>query len=221
MLTGYHFWGLLSSALFLLSVPAIFHQLQVIWKRKKLKASGALSEPTTQSISLNQIFSSYCGVYSFFLFGLVSKTPDPFLTYPRAIVGILLYLVVVEICKDRQSRASQAALAVCSISVLFSVVLVLSGARSSSFVESLANSIVCFATVLLAQGNISQYLVLKESRKRGAVSIPMHLALYLKDFAGMMFGFQLGASAWSIILMHVSNLIMRAPIFYAYLRLSR
>ena len=49
----------------------------------------------------------------------------------------------------------------------------------------------------------------------------MHLVLYGKDFTGMMFGFQLGLSAWSIILMHASNLIMRAPIVYLYIKAVR
>jgi hypothetical protein len=44
----------------------------------------------------------------------------------------------------------------------------------------------------------------------------MHLVLYGKDFAGMMFGLQIGASAWSIVLMHGLNLLMRAPIIYTY-----
>lgn len=218
---AYYFWGLVSSALFLSAIPAIVHQLRVVWKRKEQRARGSLSEPATQSISLNQIFSSYCAVYSFFLFGLASDTPDPFLTYPRAIVGILLYLVVLEIFKEHRTRGAQAAFFTCSISLLVPWVLIFAGVRSASSVQAASNVVVCFTAALLAQGNISQYLLLKRSQKRGAVSLPMHATLYGKDFAGMMFGFQIGSSAWSIILMHALNLIMRAPIIYAYMRSPR
>jgi hypothetical protein len=67
-MTGYYFWGLVSSLLFLSAIPAVVHQLQLIWKRKRLKAEGLSTEPATLSISLNQIFSSYVAIFrSFFL----------------------------------------------------------------------------------------------------------------------------------------------------------
>jgi hypothetical protein len=220
-MSGYYFWGLVSSTLFLSSIPALVHQLLVIWRRKEQIASGALSEPATQSISLNQIFSSYCGVYSFFLFGLASPNPDPFLIYPRAIFGIVIYLIIIEIFKERRSLRAKVAFFSCSGSMLIPFVLIGSGIRSASSVQVASNVIICLTVALLAQGNIAQYRLLKRSKKRGAVSLPMHLTLYGKDFAGMMFGFQIGASAWSIILMHAVNLIMRAPIIYSYLRLTR
>ncbi|MFM7319231.1 MAG: hypothetical protein ACKO5E_19980, partial [bacterium] len=74
-MSGYYFWGLLSSGFFLSAIPALVHQLLVIGRRKRLKSLGVLAEPATQSISLNQIFSSFFAVYSFFLFGLVAETP--------------------------------------------------------------------------------------------------------------------------------------------------
>lgn len=219
-MTGYYFWGLVSSILFLSAIPAVVHQLQLIWKRKRLKAEGLSAEPATLSISLNQIFSSYVAIYSFFLFGLVTDSPDPFLTYPRAVVGVLLCAVIFEIFRDRRSVASQWVLAACFISVLMPLGLVATGYRTSGIARDSSSALVCVAALCLAQGNISQYLVLKRSRKRGGVSLPMHLLLYGKDFAGMMFGLQIGTSAWSIVLMHGLNLVMRAPIIYTYARIG-
>ena len=51
----------------------------------------------------HQIFSSYCGVYSFFLFGLVLEVPDIFLTVPRFVALVLLYWVVLEIYREREA----------------------------------------------------------------------------------------------------------------------
>ena len=218
-MTGYYIWGLISSAFFLSSIPAILHQLLLIWKRRKLRAAGTLSEEVTQSISINQVFSSYCGVYSFFLFGFASQSPDPFLTYPRAIVGLLLYLIVLEIYQDRRSPAARMALTLCSLSLLVPILLITSGTRSTPTAVAGSNLIVCVATALMAQGAVSQYLLLKRAQTPGAVSLPMHVVLYGKDLSGMIFGLQIGADAWSIILMHASNLIMRAPIIYTYVRL--
>ncbi len=219
-MTGYYFWGLVSSVLFLSAIPAIVHQLQLIWKRRRWRLEGLLAEPATLSISLNQMFSSYCAVYSFFLFGLVSDSPDPFLTYPRAIVGILLWAVIFEIARDRRSVAAHSVLVACSIFMLVPVVLIATGCRTSGVAREGSSVLVCAAAICLAQGNLAQYLVLKRSRKRGGVSLPMHLLLYGKDFAGMMFGLQIGVSAWSIVFMHGLNLLMRAPIIYTYTRIK-
>lgn len=219
-MTAYSFWGFLSSALFLLAIPAIVHQLRTIQLRKTQKAGGLLAEPATQSISLNQVFSSYCGVYSFFLFGIASDTPDPFLTYPRAIVGVLLFLVVYEIYRERGSRAARNGFFCCCFSSLVAAVLIITNARSSDLVRGSSHIIICVTTLLMAQGNVTQWLLIKRSNRRGAVSLPMHLALYGKDFAGMMFGFQLGPTAWSIVLMHAVNVVLRAPIIWSYLRIK-
>jgi hypothetical protein len=219
-MTGYYFWGLVSSTLFLSAIPAIVHQLRLIWKRRREISKGLLHEPATLSISLNQIFSSYCAVYSFFLFGLVSDSPDPFLTYPRAVVGALLWAVIFEIARDRRSSGARWALAVCSLSWVAPLVLLMTGHRTSNVAQSGSSVLICAAAAFLAQGNISQYVVLKRTQKRGGVSLPMHLVLYGKDFAGLMFGLQIGVSAWSIILMHGVNLLMRAPIIYTYTRIK-
>jgi hypothetical protein len=217
----YYFWGTISSVFFLSSIPAILHQLSVIWKRKRLRREQALDEAATQSISLNQVFSSYCAVYSFFLFGLVLDSPDPFLMYPRAIVGILLYAILLEIYSERRSRAARASFAASSLSLIGPLALIATGTRASPEAQSASNALVCGTTILMAQGAVSQWLLLKRSGKRGAVSLPMHLALYGKDFTGLMFGLQIGTAAWSIVLMHASNLIMRAPVIYSYVRLAR
>jgi uncharacterized protein with PQ loop repeat len=206
---------------FLSAVPAIAHQLRVIWKRKRLRQEGALSDPVTQSISLNQIVSSYFAIFSFFLFGIVLQNPDPFLTYPRAIVGLLLYWVVLEIHLDRRTRSSTIAITLMSASLLIPFVLFATGMRASSSAQGLSNILVCAAAVLMAQGAWSQFIALRTSKKRGAVSLPMHLVLYGKDFSGLMFGCQIGWTAWSIVLMHAVNLITRAPIIYTYVRSSR
>ena len=103
-----------------------------------------------------------------------------------------------------------------SLSWLAPVVLLMTGHRTSNVAQSGSSVLICAAAAFLAQGNISQYVVLKRTQKRGGVSLPMHLVLYAKDFAGMMFALQIGASAWSIVLMHGVNLLMRAPIIYTY-----
>jgi hypothetical protein len=220
-MSSYLFWGSVSSLLFLSSIPAILHQLRVIAKRKRLRAQGALNEPVTQSISTNQIVSSYCAIFSFFLFGLVLQKPDPFLTYPRAIVGLLLYWVVIEIHRDRRTHATRAAVYAMSASLLIPVLLVVTGTRATGEAQWFSNALICASAVLMTQGAWSQYSILRKTSKRGAVSLPMHLVLYGKDFSGLMFGLQIGWSAWSIVMMHALNLLTRAPIIYSYLRSSR
>jgi hypothetical protein len=220
-MSSYVLWGTISSALFLSAIPAIAHQLRVIWKRKKLRVEGSLAEPVTQSISLNQVVSSYFAIFSFFLFGIVLPNPDPFLTYPRAIVALLLWWVVFEIHVDRRNRVTRAVFILMSLSLLLPFVLIATGTRASSSAQWISNALVCFAAALMAQGMWSQYGALKASKRRGAVSLPMHVVLYAKDFSGLMFGFQIGWTAWSIIMMHAVNLIARAPVIYSYLRLSR
>jgi hypothetical protein len=103
-MNSYLFWGSVSSLFFLSAVPAIGHQLWVIYARKRLRARGELKAEATQSISVNQVFSSYCGVYSFFLFGVVLDPPDIFLTIPRFVAAVLLYWVLSEIYRERRYR---------------------------------------------------------------------------------------------------------------------
>lgn len=220
-MSGYHFWGVVSSAFFLSSIPAIFHQLKRIWDRKRLRARGDLAEPATHSISMNQVFSSYCGVYSFFLFGLVLDSPDPFLTYPRAAVGLLLYLVLYEIFRDRRTRAGGVVFGLATLSLFVPVVLLVTDTRASAGVRTTSHILVCAATAVMAQGAYAQFRLLRHNQARGAVSLPMHTVLYLKDLSGMFFGLQIGPAAWSIIFMHVTNLIMRAPVILTYWRLPR
>jgi len=217
----YLLWGTVSSLFFLSAVPAIGHQLWKIQVRKRQRARGELHGEATQSISVNQIFSSYCGVYSFFLFGIVLDSPDIFLTIPRFVALILLYWVVLEIYRERRDRASRWALWVCSVSTLVPIALVLCGVRANSHSKALAQGLVLAATALMAQGCIAQYRMLKRAGHRGAVSLPMHLMLYAKDFSGLMFGVALGPQAWSVMLMHGSNLVMRFPVLYGYLKLPK
>jgi len=219
-MNSYLFWGIVSSIFFLSAVPAIGHQLWLIYSRKQQRRRGELKAEATQSISLNQIFSSYCGVYSFFLFGVVLDPPDLFLTVPRCISALLLYAVVIEIHRERRDRASQWAFWGCTASALIPIFLVLAGIRTSIGSRVLSESFVLVATILMAQGCLAQHRILKSNCHRGAVSLPMHAMLYAKDFSGLMFGFELGAGSWSIIIMHASNLLMRLPILYTYLRLK-
>lgn len=218
-MTAYYFWGTLSSALFISAIPAIAHQLLIVWRRRRLRGAGRLHEPATLSISLNQIFASYCAVYSFFLFGLVSQTPDPFLTIPRAMAGVLFALLLFEIARDRRTWPAKAACAATVASMCIPLIMVGSGNRASSVVQSGASVVICLTTAYIGQGNISQFITLRRSKTRGAVSLPMHVILYGKDIAGLMFGLQLGAAAWSIVLMHGVNLLLRAPIIFQYLRI--
>lgn len=217
----YLLWGTVSSLFFFSAVPAIGHQLWVIHCRKRQRARGELQAQATQSISVNQIFSSYCGVYSFFLFGIVRHPPDLFLTVPRFIAAVLLYWVVIEIYRERRDRSSQWAFWACTASAFIPIVLVVAGVRTSSGSRFVSQVMVLTATLLMAQGCLAQYRMLKRAGQRGAVSLPMHAMLYGKDFSGLMFGLELGASAWSIILMHASNLVMRLPILYGYLKLPK
>jgi hypothetical protein len=218
-MTAYYFWGTLSSALFLSAIPAIAHQLLIVWRRRRLRGAGLLQEPATLSISLNQVFASYCAVYAFFLFGLVSQTPDPFLTIPRAMAGALLALLLFELARDRGTWPTKAACSATLLSLCMPVMMIASGNRTSSALQSTATLVICLTTAYLAHGNISQFLTLRRSRARGAVSLPMHVILYGKDIAGLMFGLQLGVAAWSIVLMHGVNLVLRAPIIFEYLRI--
>jgi hypothetical protein len=223
---SYLIWGFVSSAFFLASIPAICHQLVVINRRKKLIKQGMIptaheGEGATHSIAVNQIFASFAGVYSFLLFGLVLDSPDPFLVYPRAVVATLLFLILVELHRDRNDRATAIALGISSVSLGILFVILALGIRTVNSVQRSSEIVVLAATVLMAHGAYAQYRLLRRNQARGAVSLPMHATLYLKDFTGMMFGFQIGWSAWSIILMHLSNLVMRAPIIYQYLKLSK
>jgi hypothetical protein len=186
---------------------------------KKRRARGELHEAATQSISPNQIFSSFCGVYGFFLFGIVSDPPDLFLTIPRFVAAVLIYLVVLEIYRERRDRPSTYAMRGCTLLSVIPVALILTGVRTTTASRSLSEFVVIAATLLMAQGCIAQYRALRLSGQRGGVSFPMHAMLYAKDFTGLMFGMQLGWSAWSIILMHLSNLVMRLPLMYRYWKL--
>lgn len=215
----YLFWGSLSSLCFLSAVPTIGHQLWLIYERKKRRARGELHEAATHSISINQIFSSFCGVYSFFLFGIVLDPPDLFLTIPRFAAAVLIYVVILEIYRERRDRPSAYAMWACTLLCIIPVVLILTGVRTTAASKSLSHTVVLTATLLMAQGCLAQYRALRRSGQRGGVSFPMHAMLYAKDFTGLMFGIQLGWTAWAIILMHLSNLVMRLPLMYRYSKL--
>ena len=110
---SYHITGVISSAIFLLTIVGLWAQLVLIWKRRKNESLA--TEQSTAVMSVNQFVSSFLAFFSFFLYGACLDPFNHYLVWPRLIAAILTLAVLVEIFRDRRDLSATMGVVSCFV----------------------------------------------------------------------------------------------------------
>src|SRR5882762_5360007 len=110
---AYHITGLISAAIFLLTVGGLWSQLKFIFDRKRTIAAGDLAQRPTAILSLNQFVSSFLAFFSFFLYGACLQRFNHYLVWPRLLACLLTLAVLYEILRDRRDALSILSFSLC------------------------------------------------------------------------------------------------------------
>src|SRR5947208_8567160 len=120
---GYPITGLISAAIFLLTVGGLWSQLQFIFQRKRTAGRGGVAQRPTAILSLNQFVSSFLAFFSFFLYGACLRRFNHYLVWPRLMAALLVLAVLLEMQRDRRDRLSAAAFITCATLLVMGPVL--------------------------------------------------------------------------------------------------
>ena len=121
---SYHITGLISSAIFLLTISGLMSQLRFVRQRRQQAASRSnVTERPTAVLSVNQFVSSFLAFFSFFLYGACLERFNHYLVWPRLGASLLTLAVLFEILRDRRERVATVAFAGCSLLMTIASVL--------------------------------------------------------------------------------------------------
>src|SRR5437868_2775754 len=99
---AYHITGLISAAIFLLTLGGLWSQLQFVWQRQRDFRERLSRERPTAILSLNQFLSSFLAFFSFFLYGICLQPFNHYLVWPRLLASLLTLALLYEIMRDRK-----------------------------------------------------------------------------------------------------------------------
>ena len=215
--------GSVNSFLVFASVYGIWLQLRTIWRRREKSKSFISDELPTEVLSANQFFVSFLAYYSFFCFGLALTPINHFLIWPRIVACILVMLIIVEIAKDRQSRATQFCQHLVLIMLLCAAAMLLTSWSSITIsidigdIQGLASLQVVVVTLILAQGYFRQIYKIIVTGRTGAIDIRMSQFLLLMDISTLAFGFSLGINnGWPLLFLATTSAITKLIIMYLF-----
>jgi hypothetical protein len=213
----YQVAGTLNALCVLLGLWGIAHQIGKIWQRREAGATHP-----AEVLSLNSFAVTFCGSWSFFVYGYSIEPFNHVLVWPRLASFLLTLVILYEIRRDRHTRMSNAVF--CIAGVL--AVLGLAGLAFSPVVAQdarrLSQSLIVVITVLLVQGNVHQIMLIWRSGRTGAVSLRMNQFVLTMDASGILFGFAMGVqSGWPLILLSAASAIPKLVILWLFRRVGR
>jgi len=199
---AYHITGLISAAIFLLTVGGLWSQLQFIFERKRTVASGDLAQRPTAILSLNQFVSSFLAFFSFVLYGACLQRFNHYLVWPRLLACLLTLAVLYEMMRDRREGLSIMSFSICLGLLVATPAALLFNPRAAGSGKSLSQVLIVVVTVILAQGYLHQVAVIRRTGQTGAVALRMHQFFFFKDVSTIAFALTMGiAAGWPVLLM--------------------
>lgn len=197
---SYHITGVISSAIFLLTIVGLWAQLILIWQRRK--NVGLATEQSTAVMSVNQFVSSFLAFFSFFLYGACLQPFNHYLVWPRLIAAILTLAVLVEIFRDRRDFSATLGVVSCTVMLVGSSAALVLIPDVGNFLRGFSQSLIVLATILLAQGYLHQVVLIRQTGQTGGISIRLHQFFLSKDLATLIFAATMGfANGWPVMLL--------------------
>src|SRR6266436_2177051 len=143
---AYHITGLISAAIFLLTVGGLWSQLQFIFLRKRSFAGGSAIQRPTAILSLNQFVSSFLAFFSFFLYGACLQRFNHYLVWPRLVATLLTLVVLYEIMRDRREPRSVISFLGCAAFLLAAPAMLMFHPDSAASAKFISQVLIVVAT---------------------------------------------------------------------------
>ncbi len=222
MQDSYHLWGVISSLLFMVTAYGLFHQLTIIYSRKRLASNNQLENETPCSvISTNRTFGSYFAFFGNFYLGICLPHFDWYLFITRFVALIILLLTLWEIFHERRDKWAGLLFYGSIFLMLFGMSSVFFPASYLSQLLPVAKILIVFAVIFLLQGYIHQMRLLRKFKKIGGISKKMYQTFLLKEISTLIFAFTMDLSnSWPLILQHALLLIAEIVILIEIYRIE-
>lgn len=199
---SYHITGLISSAIFLLTIGGLWAQLGLVWQRKQSATNDITQERPTAVLSVNQFVSSYLAFFSFFLYGACLERFNHYLVWPRLAASLLTLAVLFEIVRDRRDRVATLAFVVCAALLVGAPLGLVTIPGAAEWGRTVSQTLIVTVTVILAQGYLHQVLMIRQTGRTGGVSARLHQFFFWKDVSTIAFALTMGTSTgWPLILL--------------------
>ncbi len=199
---SYHVTGLISSAIFLLTIGGLWSQLGFVWQRQQAATNGGSHERPTAVLSVNQFVSSFLAFFSFFVYGACLERFNHYLVWPRLTASLLTLAVLFEIVRDRRGRVATVAFAVCAALLIGTPLSLIVIPGAVEWGRTVSQTLIIIVTVILAQGYLHQVLLIRQTGRTGGVSARLHQFFLWKDISTIVFALSMGTSSgWPLLLL--------------------
>lgn len=202
----YHLLGLLSSAIFIFTWAGLFAQIRRISRQRP-----SVSEDN-HSLSLNQFGSSFFAFYAMFVFGIAVEPFNHYLVWTRCGACLLTLVILVRIWRLRRS-ASAAGVALLATTALFAGFISMGFRPFPAFAQIGANTLMLLVTVILVQGTLHQWLLLRRRQHVGSLSFGLFYGILAKDISTLLFGLTMPfAQAWPLLVLNGASVLTRGAV---------
>ena len=207
--------GLISAALFLLTWLGLYSQIRVMSHYQHLCSDA------NNSLSLNQFGSSYFAFFSIFLFGISVEPFNHYLVWTRCGALILTLIIIYKIWSQRRTKLTAAVTVLAGMSLLAGFVSMYFR-PFPALAQFGTNSLMLVVTVILFQGTLHQWVVLRRRQKVGSLSFTLFKNILIKDVSTLMFGLTMPISqSWPLLILNGTSVVMRGGVLIQMLILKR
>jgi len=208
----YDFFGTINTIFIFVSLYGVYLQLNKIWLRKKNNQTKV-----TNILSQNQFTMSFLAYFSFFIYGYSIEPFNHYIVWPRFIASLLVTVILLEMWRDRQSKASF----ICLLFVGLSFIAGLAGLYFNEIFspqsKNVSTILILVITVLLAQGYAHQIKLIIKNVNTGAIDIRMSQFILLMDISTIAFALSMGvAIGWPLIVLAVVSGLTKLIIMYLF-----
>lgn len=203
----YHYLGMLSAALFLLTWYGLAQQWWHIEARRQAGQSA------TQSLSVNQFASSFFAFYANFIFGIAVEPFNHYLVWTRLGALLLLLVILFYLWFERRSYLTGTVL-------LVALMALLGGCVSMGFrpypglAKAGANIMMLVITIMLVQGTLHQWWLVRKTGVTGALSSRLFGSILIKDCSTLAFALTMPlAQAWPLLTLNGASVITRGVLY--------
>lgn len=212
---SYHIMGLISAALFLLTWLGLYSQIRAMSHYQHLCSDA------NNSLSLNQFGSSYFAFFSIFLFGISVDPFNHYLVWTRCGALILTLIIIYKIWSQRRTKLTAAVTVLAGLSLLAGFVSMYFR-PFPALAQFGTNSLMLVVTVILFQGTLHQWVVLRRRQKVGSLSFTLFKNILIKDVSTLMFGLTMPISqSWPLLILNGTSVVMRGGVLIQMLILKR
>lgn len=208
----YDVLGTINTVFIFVSLYGVFLQLNKVWLRKK-----RCETKVTEVLSQNQFTVSFLAYFSFFIYGYSVDDFNHYIVWPRLIASLIVAIILVEIWKDRKSRASFYCLLFVSLCLVTGILGLLLNDTYFQYSKSVSTILIVVITLLLAQGYVHQIKLIIDSGKTGAIDIRMSQFIFMMDISTVAFASTMGVNdGWPLMLLAIVSGITKVIIMYLF-----